>query len=189
MGPFKGKYSGQRKYQVNFSKSNSQMGTYHVIDGTKVRVFYNGNVKTCGNCHRNAASCPGEAVAKQCIAAGGKKVYLSDHMKELWAEVGFTPVTFKLDETDKSTDSVEQAAKDGLILSSTSFPTTVSRPELSKKDIEKANGISIRNFPLNIDHDTIISFLSRHGLPTKHNYESIIFDKSEKAKLLCLIQC
>ena len=86
-------------------------------------------------------------------------------MKELWAEVGFTPVNFK------------------------PLPTTVCRPQLSKNDIEKANGISIRNFPLNIDHDTIISFLSRHGLPTKHNYESIIFDKSEKPKLLCLIQC
>ena len=38
-GPFKGKYNGQRKYQVDFSGSNKFMGTYHYLDGVRVRVF------------------------------------------------------------------------------------------------------------------------------------------------------
>ena len=38
-GPFKGKFNGERKYQVDFSKSNRQMGTYHIIDGSKVTYF------------------------------------------------------------------------------------------------------------------------------------------------------
>ena len=39
-GPFKGKFYGERKFNVNFSNSKIQMGNYHIIDGHKVRVFY-----------------------------------------------------------------------------------------------------------------------------------------------------
>ena len=35
-GPFQGKYNGERKYQVDFSKATKQMGTFHIIDGSKV---------------------------------------------------------------------------------------------------------------------------------------------------------
>ena len=58
-GPLKGKYSGERKYQVDFSKSTHKMGTYHLIDGCKVRVFYRGNKKTCGRCLKFAEDCWG----------------------------------------------------------------------------------------------------------------------------------
>ena len=34
-GPFKGKFNGERKYQVDFSKSTRQMGTFHILDGNK----------------------------------------------------------------------------------------------------------------------------------------------------------
>ena len=71
MGPLKGKFNGGRKYQVDFSKSSKQMGTYHIIDGSKVRVFYRGNKKTCGRCHKVASLCPGEAVARNCAGKGG----------------------------------------------------------------------------------------------------------------------
>ena len=82
-GPFKGKFSGERKFQVDFSKSTRQMGTFHIIDGSKVRIFYRGNKKTCGRCHRVASLCPGEAISRNCAAGGGPMVFLSDHMKEL----------------------------------------------------------------------------------------------------------
>ena len=39
-GPFKGKFNGERKYQVDFSDSTQQMGTCNLVDGCKVRVFY-----------------------------------------------------------------------------------------------------------------------------------------------------
>ena len=39
-GPFRGKYNGERKYQVDFTKTNRQMGTYHLIDDCKIRVYY-----------------------------------------------------------------------------------------------------------------------------------------------------
>ena len=50
--PFKDKYNGERKYNVDFSDSTQQMGTFHLIDGAKVRVFYRGNKKTCGWCQK-----------------------------------------------------------------------------------------------------------------------------------------
>ena len=127
-GPFKGKFNGERRYQVDFTKSNRQMGTYHIIDGSKVRVFYRGNSKTCGRCHKVASSCPGEAVARNCKAGGGIQVFLSDHMKEVWSEVGFVPMTFELDEDDKTEDDVQQAVINAPVLTNIKLPTTLERP-------------------------------------------------------------
>ena len=53
-GPFKGKYTGERKYQADFSNSKRSMGTFHIIDGSRVKVFYRGNIKTCARCHQAA---------------------------------------------------------------------------------------------------------------------------------------
>ena len=111
-GPLKGKYTGERRYQVDFSKSNRQMGTYHLIDGCKVRVCYMGNKKTCGRCHKMASECPGEAVAKNCALGGGARVLLTERMKQLWAEIGFVPTNFELEATDKTEDDIEQATRD-----------------------------------------------------------------------------
>ena len=47
-GPFKGKKNGERKYQVDFGSNSTPMGTYHIIDNCKVRIFYRGNRKSCG---------------------------------------------------------------------------------------------------------------------------------------------
>ena len=122
-GPFKGKYNGERKYQVDFTKSSKQMGTFHLIDGNKVRVFYRGNRKTCGRCHKLASDCLGEAVAKNCAAAGGDRVFLSDHMKRLWDEIGFIPTSFALDDSDKSEDDIQQAGRDATTITNNSFPS------------------------------------------------------------------
>ena len=77
-GLCKGKYNGERKYEVDFAGSNFSMGTYHIIDGSKVRVFYRGNKKTCGRCHKSSRECPGEAIAKNCEAKGGDRIHLSE---------------------------------------------------------------------------------------------------------------
>ena len=61
-GPFKGKYNGERKYSVNFTNGN--MGTYHFLDGAKIKIFYRGNIRTCGRCHSSSYYCPGKGIAK-----------------------------------------------------------------------------------------------------------------------------
>ena len=87
------------------------MATFHLIDGC---VFYRGNRKTCGRCHKLADDCPGEAIAKNCAAGGGKQVFLLDHMEKLWNDIGFTPSSFSLDENDRTEDDSHQAKKDEL---------------------------------------------------------------------------
>ena len=180
-GPFKGKFNGERKYQVDFSKSNRQMGTYHIIDGSKVRIFYRGNKKTCGHCHKVAAICPGEAVAKNCAAGGGTRVFLSDHMREVWNEVGFVPVTFELDEDDKTEDDIQQAARDAPVLNNSKLPTTIERPEPESRDIEQFNGVSVKNFPTKLDEKEILTFLINYGLPTTHDSVHININKEGKS--------
>ena len=99
-GPFKGKFNGERKYLLNFTNSSRHMGTFHYLDGSKVRIFYRGNTKTCGRCHRSSYSCPGKGIAKDCQNAGGPKVYLNDHMQRLWSEIGFNPSNLDLNSTN-----------------------------------------------------------------------------------------
>ena len=95
-GPLKGFFNGDRKYNVEFSDSAVPMGTYHFLDGAKVRIYYRGNSKTCGRCHGTAGACPGGGFAKDCGANGGQRVDLAEHMRTLWQQVGFKPATFEL---------------------------------------------------------------------------------------------
>ena len=87
-GPFKGKYNGERKYSVNFTNGN--MGTYHFLDGAKVKIFYRGNIRTCGRCHSSSYHCQ---------SACGPKVFLMDHMKSLWTQIEFNPTNLELSST------------------------------------------------------------------------------------------
>ena len=70
-GPFRGKINGERKYQVDFTSATTSMGTYHYLDGERIRVFYRGNYKTCGRCHKCSTVCPGVGIAKVCQEFGG----------------------------------------------------------------------------------------------------------------------
>ena len=47
-GPFQGKLNGGRKNNVVFTESEVKMGTFHILDGRKLKVFYRGNSRTCG---------------------------------------------------------------------------------------------------------------------------------------------
>ena len=38
-GPFVGKFNGERKYQADFTTSKYHMGSFHLIDGHKVRIL------------------------------------------------------------------------------------------------------------------------------------------------------
>ena len=179
-GPLKGKFNGGRKFQVDFSKSNGQMGTFHIIDGSKVRIFYRGNKKTCGRCHKVATLCPGEAVAKNCAAGGGERIFLSDHMKQLWQQVGFVPVTFELDDDDKTNDDVQQAAKDVSVIETVKLPPAKVRQEPSKRDIGHYEGITVRNFPADLEEKEIITFLMNYGMPHDLSHEHVNITKGAK---------
>ena len=93
-GPFKGKLNGDRKYQVDMTSTQTQMGTYHYLDGERVRVYYRGNSKTCGRCHLTAQQCIGGGIARECQTEGGPRKDLIQHMRELWLEIGFSPTNF-----------------------------------------------------------------------------------------------
>ena len=58
-GTFQGKLNGVRKYNVDFTKSEVKMGTFHILDGRKWKVFYRGNRSICGWCHGDASKYPG----------------------------------------------------------------------------------------------------------------------------------
>ena len=60
-----GKLNGNRSYVVELKVA---MGSYHIIDGEKVSVRYNGQEWTCARCHKFKSACPGAAVAKNCTA-------------------------------------------------------------------------------------------------------------------------
>ena len=87
--PFKGKLNGDRKYQVDMTAATSTMGTYHYLDGERIRVYYRGNTKTCGRCHRSGQQCRGGGIARECQAEGGARKDLLEHMREIWQQIGF----------------------------------------------------------------------------------------------------
>ena len=95
-GPFAGKYNGDRKFSVEFNQKGTNMGTFHIIDGVRVKIFYNGNRKTCARCHQTADVCEGDAIASECETNGGKRVPLVEHMKKLWECIDFQPLSFEL---------------------------------------------------------------------------------------------
>ena len=179
-GPLKGKFNGGRKFQVDFTKSSRQMGTFHIIDGCKVRIFYRGNKKTCGRCHKVATLCPGEAVAKNCAAGGGARIFLSDHMKQLWQEVGFVPVNFELDDDDKSVDDIQQADRDVPVIETVKHAPTISRQEPNERDIEHFDGITLRNIPVNLTEKEIMTFLINYGMPADLSSEHVNINKGDR---------
>ena len=157
-GPFRGKYDGARKYNIDFSDSILVMGTYHIIDGSKTRVFYRGNVKTCGRCHKFSHDCPGEGIARVCEENGGERTKLSDWMKELWGRIGFTPDRFELlDEDDKS---------GSLIMDTVRFPR-LEKVQTKHTNFERYCGFTVRNLPSSLSNSDICEFLNDYIITTE----------------------
>ena len=157
-GLFKGKYNGDRRYQVDFSKSVRTMGTYHIIDAAKVRIFYPGNKKTCGRCYNFADGCPGGSIAKECEKLKGPRVSIIDHMRQLWEMIGFKPNNFEfsLDEDDKEN---AERVNDKTIKEATNFSPKLVRPEANQKDIDRYEGLTVQNFPKTLSDDDIFNLL------------------------------
>ena len=168
-GPFIGKFNGDRKYQVDFTESDVFMGTFHLIDGSRVKVFYPGNRKTCGRCHQTADTCKGEAIARDCEENGGSRVDLATHMKQLWIKVGFQPHEFNLD--------ADNDRADVQILDKNAFSPQLRRPASTQSDLEKLDGLSLKNFPRTLSREQIITFLVSKGLPSDFQTDLIAIGK------------
>ena len=156
-GPFKGKYNGERKYQVDFTNSTRSMGTYHWLDGSRVRIFYRGNEKTCGRCHKSPRTCPGGAIARDCQEAGGERTNLSDHMKQIWQEIGFNPTSFELPSNGES----GAVTQDKSFLDSNHFRKK-HNVQATESDEKRYVGLNIANFSLDIDDNSIREFVKEY---------------------------
>ena len=153
-GPFRGKYSGERKYQVEFQKGFRSMGTYHFIDGAKIRIFYRGNEKSCGRCHEQARTCPGRGIARDCDKAGGPRVSLSEHMQRLWADIGFEPTTFALPTGDE-----ESGEMDIPISEKERFSRVENTQAMPEGLQERFSGIRIANINLELTDEETKKFV------------------------------
>ena len=155
-GPFKGKYSGERKYQVDFPHSRS-MGTYHFLDGARIRIFYRGNEKTCGRCHEPARFCPGKGMARDCDSAGGPRVNLADHMRKLWGQIGFQPASFTLPTGDDASDQ-----NDKPIAEKSRFHGNETPKVFTEDVMEKFVGMTIANINLEVSDENVKKFISEY---------------------------
>ena len=173
-GPFKGKYTGERKYQVDFTNSRRSMGSFHIIDGSRVKVFYRGNIKTCARCHQTANNCPGDAIARECEQNQGPKISLLEHMKNLWGEIAFVPSSFSLNTLETEDELFDAPLKSG------AFGQKIDIPKPSENDKNKYRGITIRNFNPKVSNQDILNFLNKYGLPSDTPQDSLSFLRSEK---------
>ena len=179
-GPFQGKFNGERRYQVDFSDDKIPMGTYHIIDGERVKVFYRGNKKTCARCHRFGEHCPGGGSAQDCEEAGGPKVSLASHMKELWGKLKFVPSNFEL-----VAEMIED--NDVPICDRANFPPLVDKNYQSDTDPNKLTGLSINNFPLETLEDDICNFLLQTGGKSSKKYvKKAKFSKTRKNQIVTI---
>jgi hypothetical protein len=170
-GPFIGKINNERKYQVDFSDSKMKMGTYHFLDGARVRVYYRGNEKTCGRCHEGQSGCPGGGLAKECERKGGERRLLTDHMRKLWGEIGFTPTSFQLPDEVESTG--DEDTKDGdRPITEVKVPE-VNRPEISEETMKKLTSLKINNLPHEITENEVVKLLKER---VKSDLESVNFE-------------
>ena len=160
-GLLAGKYTGDRQYRVEFGDSSKKMGTFHYLDGARIKIFYKGNLFTCGRCHRGSNSCKGEAIAKTCMEKGGQRVSLFDHMRTLWDQIDFHPTSFKLPEEEEesgNTDSNGKREGDKEIVELPTVPAVVN-PNVIEEDPEKYVGLGINNLPPDITESEILKFL------------------------------
>jgi hypothetical protein len=172
-GPFIGKINNERKYQVDFSDSRMKMGTYHFLDGARVRVFYKGNEKTCGRCHQGQSGCPGGGLSKECEKEGGVRRLLTDHMRKLWAEINFTPTSFELPDEAEVDGAGEEDTKDGDRPVTDTRAPAVNRPAISTEAKEKLVALKINNLPLEITEEEVVKLLKERVKP---DIESVNFE-------------
>ena len=80
--------SGERKVWMEVEKS---IPSYAVVSGRRIKIFYNGQRRTCARCCKPRELCPGESNARVCEQNGGEKVKTEKMWKETLETVGYIP--------------------------------------------------------------------------------------------------
>ena len=154
-GPLKGLKNGDRSYKLEL-KPSTNLGSYHAIDGQKVTIRYSGQHQTCGRCHQTAQDCKGKGVARKCEAEGGPRVDFSTYIMDLWKKIGYSPKNPQLSEEDSHALDV-----DPIVHQQTGGTFT---PAKVSPNTEKFTGVSIKQFPKEVDSGEVIEFIIKAGL-------------------------
>ena len=85
-GMLEGLATGNRSYTMKAIKK--ELSSYHIIDGTKVEIRFEGQNRSCGRCYQPADSCPAEAKSSECQS---ERADLVDVMRKHWATIGYEP--------------------------------------------------------------------------------------------------
>ena len=161
-GPLSGLKNGNRSYRVELHPKVN-IGSYHMIDGTKVTLRYLGQQQTCARCHETARQCRGGAIARKCEAANGPKVHFSDYILKLWSEIGYHP-------EDEEIAAVHDDHGEGLEQQIGGEFTPIKLAS----NPDKYGGVSIKQFDKDTDQGEIMSLLIASGLPESKK-DSVFF--------------
>ena len=159
-GPLKGIKNGDRSFKIEL-KAETNIGTYHAIDGQRVTLRYPGQLQTCARCHQTPIDCKGGAIARRCEAAQGTKVEFSEYILKLWEKIGYAPGEVEMAAVyDEDTEYEESGHNQKQIGGTFTPPQKMSEPE-------KFSGVSIKQIPRDTDHGDVMEFLIEAGLPDK----------------------
>ena len=158
-GPLKGVRNGDRSYKMEV-KADTNIGTYHAIDGQRVTLRYPGQMQTCARCFEPPISCKGGAVARRCEAAQGEKVEFSDFILRLWQEIGYTPGEVEIAAVYDEYHEYDDSSQKGINESTAGFT-----PEKQVSEPSKFSGVCIKQIPKDTDHGDIMEFLVKAGMP------------------------
>ena len=86
-GPWRGQYNRRMRYEVEMGSQVLPIGSYYLLDDTKVKVQYQGNTSTCARCHQFPADCPGAGKTRDFGTSDGPRVALFNHMKRVRARL------------------------------------------------------------------------------------------------------
>ena len=172
-GPFKGLKNGDRKYLVDFSKGRN-LGSYHIIDGSRIEIRYQGQRRTCGRCQRTALECPGNAVARVCQEKNGPKITLRNHMIDYCKLIGFEHPEFKLPE------DINDERNDMNIKESATFTPPYKSRKPSSGTAESFTALLVKNLPSAIPDKDIIEEFSKESL-SDNVHINITRDGGDKA--------
>ena len=163
-GPLKGLRNGDRNYKLEI-KPNTNIGSYHIIDGHKVNVRYPGQLQTCGRCLMSSRECRGRGVARVCETEGGVKADFGTYILNLWQKIGYQPKDYQ--EIDVSEVSEVVKVQEGGIFT----------PLKETSETGNFTGVLIKGFSKDVDQGEIVELLVRAGLPESQT-ESIHFSSS-----------
>ena len=158
-GPLRGFKNGDRCYRMEINPS-VYLGSYNILDGQKVFLRYPGQMQTCARCLKPSRDCRGKGLARVCEAEGGNKEDFADYVTMMWEAIGYSPEGV----LDPSTDFNQSEVSPQFGGEST--------PVKSNSSPDKFKGVSIKQFPREMDHGEILEFLVNKGLP-ELNKESI----------------